>query len=98
MPPKSLKPQNFDEALALSGRPADANRLIRGRLLELLFTQDAAVAVRAAEMYLSMGAEGVDDEFADVPTDVLMQLRSETRDWLRQKTGDSAAWDPRTDD
>ncbi len=52
-----------------------AERLLRARMLQLAFTQDGAVAVRACELFLSLGGENVENSLADVPISALKIIR-----------------------
>jgi len=71
----SPKSATFQQCLDMLDEQLHTERYIRARLLQLLFTQDAAVAVRAAEMYLSLGSENLENSLAALPISVLKKSR-----------------------
>lgn len=73
-----------DRYLKLLAHP-QLRDLLRARLLQLAFEQDAGTAVRAAEMFLEMGAESQQSPYATLGTAELEALRERARAWIVQE-------------
>ena len=87
MSQKPSKPSNWTDYQNLAEDSEKLFRLMRDRLIELLFSQDSTVAIRAAEMLNSTGSSIVEDDFAGVPTEQLQQARERAQRFIEDSNG-----------
>lgn len=70
------KPGNWDEAAVLLGNSV-LDKLLTIRLIELAFTQESAVSIRAIELLKAGGGLIGENALADLPDSVILELRAQ---------------------
>ena len=61
----------------------ELRRMIRARLLQMVFEGDGATVTRSAEMFLSLGEEQREDAYAGLSIEQLNALRERARSWVK---------------
>lgn len=87
------KPKDWATCEILAQDEGRLQRLIRVRLIELAFTQDSAVSIRAIELLQTQSSDAVEDDLSDFSTDDLLAAEKAIRGFLRQ----SSALQPKSD-
>lgn len=83
-----MKPTTWAQFEELNRDPVRLERLMRVRLIELLFTSDNATAIRAAELLTTTSSESVDDDLSGVPLEKLIEVRERARQYLTSAIGE----------
>lgn len=63
----------------------DLRDLLRARLLQLAFEQDAGTAVRAVEMFLGLGTERRASPYGGLSVQTLTELRQRAEAWIQSE-------------
>lgn len=63
----------------------ELRRLIRARLLELVFEGDGATVTRAAEMFLGLGEEHRESAYSGLTPEQLVRLRDRAQAWILEQ-------------
>lgn len=76
-------PKNWGECRELLGSH-DFDLALQVRLVELAFSDNGSVAVKAIDMLRAMPRLVSDDVLRDIPTDVLIAAEKRANDWINQ--------------
>lgn len=81
------KPKSWDECKTLSRDEGRLRDLLRVRLIELAFTQDSAVSIRAIELLSNTSSDQIEDDFSDLSIEDLRGLRERARKFIYENRG-----------
>lgn len=78
------KPTDYADFVRLSENASELATARRIRLIELGFSADSTVAIRAFELLSQIGGDYIEDDYSDIPTEILEKGEKRADRFLRE--------------